>query len=186
MGLPSWVPDFSTPHLIKDFPFLRNVTGCPAQRHDFDPAGDRLKVCRVIVRTIEHVALAISTSARLSEILAVCKASSFPKKFREVEYVAGGTLGDAFISTLVCSLCGPPEITGGGHGLSLATSRAAFEQCVMLGNEGQSGSDIQKYTYLLGRYLPEQAFFQTHVAIDTAMGMDTLGSVLRVHDRVIW
>jgi hypothetical protein len=105
-----------------------------------------------------------------------------------VEYVAGGTLRDAFIATLVCGLCGPPEITGGSHGLPLVRSKAAFEECVIKGREGLNGSDIQKYTYLLERYLPGQAFIQTGIATDTTRETGYIGlcpAGTRTGDQVI-
>jgi hypothetical protein len=80
--LPSWVPDFSIPHLVQDFPCLRNATGCSKQGSNFDPAGNNLTVYSVFVENVKHITSAISSSARLPEILAVCRTWASQREFR--------------------------------------------------------------------------------------------------------
>ena len=100
--MPSWVPDWSLPRAGHDFPFVC-ATGTTFADPDYD-GSETLEVLGVALGTVNTMERILSAEATntAEEILAVM-GQLIPTNFEYHEYIAGGSLADAFLRTLCCN-----------------------------------------------------------------------------------
>ncbi|KAF8854358.1 HET-domain-containing protein [Acephala macrosclerotiorum] len=157
LRLPSWVPDLSVPNPI-EWNGHWNAAGRSASESRYEKANGTLLVKGRHVCVINYVATPIPISSSLADILAICHAWEPPSDY-ETGYITGGSLTDAFVSTLFLSCClGSPQLADRPEMLSLNSMKAAYASLVV---EDTISAEHQLYAASLGSILPGRTFFTT-------------------------
>ena len=157
LELPSWVPDLSIPNTIG---FITGwaAAGFSKVEHYYEKTRDALILRGRHVCVIDQVATPIPLSAPLEEILAICHTWE-PVDAWNTKYVAGGSLGEAFVKTLFfASAPNKQLIADEPDSFTTAALLAAY---VPLVKDGKVRKEHDIYIKDLEMFLPGRTFFTT-------------------------
>jgi hypothetical protein len=154
-SLPSWVPDFSGPEPPEISEFS-HASGYSKHEGFYDPINGNLCVRGVPSGTINNVRRMVPKTASVPEILVLCR-SWEPQDLEIALYRGGGTILDAFLSTLLCGHT--REVTGTGP--SLEECRSFYDTFVTNRRTEELPGSGKQFIELLRRNLLGRSFFTT-------------------------
>lgn len=162
-GLPSWVLNLSIPNPTE--PFLYSHTSS-ISRHDLEDHVDGwLSIHGVHTSSIDYVGSGVPQGAQRPEILELCH-SWEPKDVVTAPYRHGGTMLDAYLTTLAGGLIKGMIASNIGSFLSIENCRSFFHYCIR-GRQAKGLSNSQRLYFkgsrldALQQFLPGRAFFTT-------------------------
>jgi hypothetical protein len=157
LALPSWVPDLSVPN-PKELITGWAAAGYSASESQYNEKNGTLHIRGRHVCEINYVATPIPGSASLPEILAICHAWE-PVRAKSTGYISGGSLLDAFVSTLFLgSILNLAAFRDSTEPFSIATMNTVYDSLVV---EGIVSVDHLLYGDTLRTILPGRTFFTT-------------------------
>lgn len=178
LKLPSWIPDLSVPNPA-DFIQYCDASGISEHEAAYVESSNSLRVRGVVTATITNVTASVSHSARVPEILAIAHTWE-PEGVLTRPYVAGGSLLDAFVLTLISGYTKDAVPPDSGNFLTLEECKRAYMLSVI---EGKTEPSTAYYVDNLQSMLPGRAFFTTKegyigLCPDTAQPGDQIAVVL--------
>lgn len=103
LEVPSWVPDWSIPRAGHDLPYVYTTGGAPGEsRYDGAEALEVIGVALGVVSVVEKI-LPPDATHTTSEMLGIMQRLA-PPHFGNHLYIAGGSLGEAFLRTFCCGV----------------------------------------------------------------------------------
>ncbi|KAH8816561.1 heterokaryon incompatibility protein-domain-containing protein [Xylogone sp. PMI_703] len=156
LKLPSWIPDLSVPNQA-DFIQFCDASGISEHEAAYVESSNSLRIRGLVTATITHVTPPVSHTARVPEILAIAHTWE-PSNLFTSPYVAGGSLLDAFVCTLISGYTKDAVPPNSGNFLSLEDCKRAFMISVI---EGKTEPSTAYYVDYLQSMLPGRAFFTT-------------------------